>query len=104
MVEETLDRLKVVGADVISAFETWSKKKKDHALTEAAADAVHELRKVAARLEVALVTAEREEQSAGPLPIPSHRSSSGPHQQPSQSEMAAAATPPSIKARKPKGD
>lgn len=99
MSEDTLDRLKIVGAEVIKAFEAWTKKKKDHALTEAAMDSVHELRKVAARLEVELVMAERETQSAGPLPIPSHRSSL-PHQQMPQPQEEAAP----LKARKPKGD
>lgn len=73
MVMEALDRLKDLSEHTVTTFGAWHKSRADEALTENAQEAVHELRKVAARLEMELISAERERFSQAPIPIPAHR-------------------------------
>lgn len=70
------ERLRETSENCFKAFEAWSKNKKDHEARESLQDSVHELRKVASRLEIEMATSERDEMTAKPIPIPPHRSSS----------------------------
>ncbi len=56
-------------------YEAWDSKK-ETATREALQDSIHEVRKVASRLEIEIAINERESMSEKPLPIPSHRSNS----------------------------
>lgn len=67
-------RLKEATDACLKAHGDWSKDKKDSKTREALMEAVHELRKVAARLEIEIAISERDEMASKPIPIPSHRS------------------------------
>lgn len=69
------DRLSEATANCLKAFDAWESKKKDSQIRENLREAVHELRKVAARLEISVAVSERDEITSKPIPIPSHRSS-----------------------------
>lgn len=76
--DEIEQRLRA-GADAcIKSYEAWRAKEKDSAAREALLEAVHELRKVASRLEIEMAVSERNEMAGKPLPIPPHRSSRRP--------------------------
>lgn len=69
-------RLKETSETCIKCYEEWSKNQKDTPKREAMQEAIHELRKVAARLEIEMAISERDEMASKPIPIPAHRSSS----------------------------
>jgi len=72
--EDIEQRLRTATDTCISCYNSWSK---DHKNTDARGtlmEAVHELRKIAARLEIEIATSERDEMAARPIPIPAHRS------------------------------
>lgn len=73
--DEIAQRLKTASESCIQCYEAWEGKKKDTAVREALLEAVHDLRKVAARLEIEIAVSERDERASKPLPIPPHRSS-----------------------------
>ncbi len=73
--DEIEERLKKTADTCIKTYEAWVSKKEDISLRETLQDAVHELRKVAARVEIEVAVSERKETTQKPLPIPSHRSS-----------------------------
>lgn len=73
--DETGKRLRDSADQCVNAYETWTKSKKDLAARENLLEAVHELRKVAARLEIEIAASERDEMTQRTLPIPPHRSS-----------------------------
>lgn len=76
--DEIEQRLRT-GADAcIKSYEVWRSKEKDSSAREALLEAVHELRKVASRLEIEMAVSERNEMAGKPLPIPPHRSSRRP--------------------------
>ena len=66
-------RLSETAAQCISSYEVWSSAKSDDEKRQAFSDAIHELRKVASRLEIEMAMSEREEQARKPIPIPTHR-------------------------------
>ncbi len=68
-------RLRETSENCLKAYAVWSKAKRDPAARETMAEALHELRKVAARLEIELGASEREEMAQRPIPVPPHRSS-----------------------------
>lgn len=68
-------RLRETSDACLKAYAVWGKSKRDPAARETMAEAVHELRKVAARLEIELGASEREEMTQRPIPVPPHRSS-----------------------------
>ena len=68
-------RLKEATDICLSTHSEWSKNKKDSKTRESLMEAVHELRKVAARLEIEIAISERDEMASKPIPIPPHRSS-----------------------------
>jgi len=70
-------RLQETSKNCLQAHEDWVSAKKDSASREKLLAAIHELRKVASRLEIELAVSERNEMTSKPLPIPSHRASLG---------------------------
>lgn len=73
--DETLQRLKDTAAACIKAYEVWGASKKNAEAREALQETVHELRKVAARLEIEMASSERDETNQRQIPIPPHRAS-----------------------------
>lgn len=76
--DEIEQRLRASTDACIKSYESWRAKEKDGAAREALMEAVHELRKVASRLEIEMAVSERNEMAGKPLPIPPHRSSRRP--------------------------
>jgi hypothetical protein len=76
--DEIEQRLRESTDACIKSYESWRSKEKDGAAREALQEAVHELRKVASRLEIEMAVSERNEMAGKPLPIPPHRSSRRP--------------------------
>ncbi len=68
-------RLKEASEHCIKCYEGWSKDPKGAEQRGTMLEAIHELRKVAARLEIEMAISERNEMTAKPIPIPHHRSS-----------------------------
>lgn len=73
--EEIEQRLKEATANCLAAHAEWHGNRKDSGTREKLMESVHELRKVAARLEIEIAISERDEMAAKPIPIPPHRSS-----------------------------
>ena len=71
--DDTLQRLKETAEACVKAYETWGGSRKNFAARESLQEAVHELRKVAARLEIEVAVSERDEMTQRPIPVPSHR-------------------------------
>ncbi len=79
--DEIEQRLKENSERTIKAYEAWVKSEKDGKSTEELQEAVHELRKVASRLEIEMAISERAEMASRPLPVPPHRASKGRNRQ-----------------------
>lgn len=73
---EIKNRLKETVDTCLTNYEAWDSKKKDSDARENLQEAIHEIRKVASRLEIEIAISERDNMSDKPLPIPPHRSSS----------------------------
>lgn len=73
--EETQQRLKDAAEACIKAYEIWGASKKNAEAREQLQEAVHELRKVAARLEIEMASSERDEMTQRPIAVPPHRAS-----------------------------
>lgn len=73
--QDVQQRLKDATESCLSCYATWTKDKKDSKAREKIMEAVHEVRKVAARLEIEIAVSERDQMASNPIPIPSHRSS-----------------------------
>lgn len=71
--DEVEKRLREVSDTCVKAYLEWHHKKKDAESREALQDAIHELRKVSARLEIEIAVSERDEMQSRPIPIPPHR-------------------------------
>lgn len=67
-------RLKEATDSCLKSHGEWDKNKKDSKARENLMESVHELRKVAARLEIEMAISERDEMASKPIPIPAHRS------------------------------
>lgn len=72
--DEVGKRLQETSENCTKYYEAWSKDKKNPETRETLQEAIHELRKVASRLEIEVAVSERDEMTDRPLPIPSHRS------------------------------
>ena len=70
-------RLRETTQACIDTYEQWSGDKYDAPKREELQEAVHELRKVASRLEIEMAAAERDEMNKKPIPMPSHRATRG---------------------------
>ncbi|HPD82358.1 MAG: hypothetical protein R3D88_02155 [Alphaproteobacteria bacterium] len=68
-------RLQETTEACLKSYELWEGKKGAEN-RENLQDSIHELRKVASRLEITIAISEREGMSERPLPIPAHRSNS----------------------------
>lgn len=73
--EDTSKRLEETYAICAKALEAWHKDKKDRDARGELQESVHELRKVASRIEIEVAVSERDEMTQKPIPIPSHRDS-----------------------------
>lgn len=71
--DEIEKRLRELSDNCVKAYLDWQGKKRDPATREALQDAIHEMRKVSARLEIEIAVSERDEMVARPIPIPPHR-------------------------------
>jgi hypothetical protein len=71
--DEIKTRLRESADACYARYEGWVGNKRDGAAREALQEAIHELRKVASRLEIELAVSERDEMALKPIPIPPHR-------------------------------
>jgi hypothetical protein len=78
--DEIEQRLRESADTCFKSYEAWRKSENDSTAREALQDAVHELRKVASRVEIELAISERNEMAQKPIPIPPHRDARGRHQ------------------------
>lgn len=67
------DRLHDTSKNCFECYQEWIKDKKNIETREKLQVAIHELRKVASRLEIDLATTERDEMTKRALPVPPHR-------------------------------
>lgn len=72
--DEIEQRLKETSEACIKAYTAWSASDKDEKATEALQEAVHDLRKVASRLEIEIAIRDRAGAKSQPLEIPTHKS------------------------------
>ncbi len=77
--DEIEQRLKETTANCIKSYEAWRGNQKSEEAREELAEAIHELRKVASRLEIEIAVSEREQMASRPIAIPPHRSSRKGH-------------------------
>lgn len=68
-------RLRETSNTCLKAFEAWNQDKKNGKLRQELQESVHELRKVASRLEIEVAISERDEMAKKPIPVPPHRDS-----------------------------
>lgn len=73
--DEIEKRLREAADACITSYDAWRKNQKEGGTREALMEAMHELRKIAARLEIEIAVSERDEMTSKPIPIPPHRSS-----------------------------
>ncbi len=78
MPDEIKQRLEDSTEKCVKAYEAWRKDEKNVNARESLQEAVHEVRKVASRLEIELVKSDRDSVKQKPMPAPSHRNSKGP--------------------------
>lgn len=71
--DEVEKRLRETSDNCFKAYEVWSKDQKNGSARENLQESIHELRKVASRLEIELAVSERNEMAQKPIPIPPHR-------------------------------
>jgi hypothetical protein len=69
-------RLKESSESCLQCYDTWNDNKKSSDVREQLQESIHELRKVASRIEIEIAISERDSMSDRPIPIPSHRSKS----------------------------
>lgn len=88
VMDEIKDRLSNSSDACIKAYEAWKKSKSVRESRETLQEAVHELRKVASRLEIEMAVSEREEMASKPIPVPTHRASQTQKKRGGQSQQA----------------
>jgi len=98
--DEIKQRLQETGEECFKRYEAWRGDEKDNKVREQLQDAIHELRKVASRLEIELAVSERNQMASKPLPIPPHRAAQGKVAQGAEDDGGRNAGP---KSRKPSG-
>lgn len=72
--DEIEKRLRESTDACIKSFEAWVKASKSLESREALMEAMHEVRKVVARVEIEIAVSERDRLGSRPIPIPPHRS------------------------------
>lgn len=70
-------RLKETSASCLEFYQAWNKNKKDSKAYEDLGSAVHELRKVASRLEIEMAISERDSGVQKPIAPPMHKTLKG---------------------------
>lgn len=73
MPDEIKERLQKSSETCVQSYEAWRKDEKSLPARESLQEAIHELRKVASRLEIELAISERDQMAQKPIPIPPHR-------------------------------
>ncbi len=73
--EDIEKRLRESTDACIKTFENWVKQNKNIESREPLMEAMHEVRKVLARVEIEIAISERDRLGSRPIPIPPHRSS-----------------------------
>lgn len=68
------DRLKETSENCVKSYEAWTKDMKNNSIREELQSHIHELRKVASRLEIDIAMSERDQMRSKRIPIPPHRS------------------------------
>lgn len=76
-VDEVEGRLRETARVCLASYRGWRQTPGETSI-QALSDAVHELRKALARIEIDMSASRREEQAIRPIPIPSHRASRRP--------------------------
>lgn len=76
-VDEVEGRLRETARSCLAAYRGWRQTPGENSI-QTLADAVHELRKALARIEIDMSASRREEQAIRPIPIPSHRAARRP--------------------------
>lgn len=76
-VDEVEGRLRETARVCLASYRGWRQAPGETSI-QALSDAVHELRKALARIEIDMSASRREEQAIRPIPIPSHRASRRP--------------------------
>ena len=75
--DEIKQRLQETGEECFKRYEAWRSDEKSSEAREKLQDAIHDLRKVASRLEIELAISERNQMASKPLSIPPHRAAQG---------------------------
>ncbi len=78
--EDIQGRLKETSEVCVASYAKWATDKKDSDVRATLQEAIHELRKVASRLEIELAISERDEAALKKIPIPAHRAQGRGHQ------------------------
>lgn len=73
--DDIKQRLEETSKNCLESFQAWDANKETQT-RENLQESIHELRKVASRLEIEITLSERKNTSAKQIPIPSHRSNS----------------------------
>ncbi|MCF8496695.1 MAG: hypothetical protein K9G62_08540 [Alphaproteobacteria bacterium] len=73
--DEIKERLHTTSEQCLKAYQAWRADEKTPAARASLQEAVHELRKVASRLEIELAISERQQTTQKSLPVPPHRDS-----------------------------
>ena len=76
-VDEVEARLRETARGCLAAYRTW-RQQPGTGSVQSLSDAVHDLRKVLARIEIDMSASRRDEQVARPIPIPAHRAARRP--------------------------
>lgn len=71
--DEIKQRLEETGAACVTTYAAWRGDEKSSDTRADLLEAIHELRKVASRLEIELAISERNNTTSKPIPVPSHR-------------------------------
>lgn len=101
MSDEIQQRLKDSTEKCLKAYEGWRKDEKNAGTREGLQDAVHELRKVASRLEIELAMSDRKNATQKPMPIPSHRDAKGRNRGKDEADGNSLELPKASKPKKP---
>ncbi len=75
--DDIQNRLKETSERCLTSHEKWAVDKKNGDARTNLQEAIHELRKVASRLEIEMAISERDENVLKQIPIPSHRAAQG---------------------------
>lgn len=104
MADEIKERLEKCCDNCTKAYEAWRKDEKSGDARENLLEAIHEIRKVASRLEIELAVSERDQMAQKRIPIPPHRNSKSRPKAKDGSEAPAEAKKPVKKSASKKAE